>query len=318
MRLVKTVSVEELQVASRFEGLRKLLLSEPYADHLDKPLAYWALPTDRRLPLAFLGRRLRDLLSVPFVDLSATPGIGRKKMGSFVQLLARAANTDPALLPAETIDPQSNGMPSGARSGRQRRIRSDEYLRGDVGPVAQQRDAPWPGRRAPRPASPQSAEHDAGHLEHSAGRLHEFHPGRNPRHEDARREAHSRPVGSLPRRPYHRGRHGHSGTSGHSHRSALDRSSRAMDRPGVAAAGHPQPAGNLGQLRLPVAGTDPHRRYATDRHAGREPAGHQRPDHQRAASGADHGPYPRPRLPTPQRDQRHHDRSLADGAASVP
>ena len=111
MRLVKTVSVEELQVASRFEGLRKLLLSEPYADHLDKPLAYWALPTDRRLPLAFLGRTLRDLLSVPFVDLSATPGIGRKKMGSLVQLLARAANTDPALLPAETVDPQSNGMP---------------------------------------------------------------------------------------------------------------------------------------------------------------------------------------------------------------
>ena len=114
MRLVKTVSVEELQVASRFEGLRKLLLSESYADHLDKPLAYWALPTDRRLPLAFLGRALRDLLGTPFVDLSATPGIGRKKMGSLVQLLARAANTDPALLPPETVDLQSNGVPGRA------------------------------------------------------------------------------------------------------------------------------------------------------------------------------------------------------------
>lgn len=104
MRLIKTVSVEELQMVSRFESLRKLLLSEAYAEHLDKPLAYWALPTDRRLPLAFLGRSLRDLLAVPFEDLSATPGIGRKKIVSFVQLLARAANTDPADLPAAIVE----------------------------------------------------------------------------------------------------------------------------------------------------------------------------------------------------------------------
>jgi hypothetical protein len=94
------MSVEELQIVSRFESLRLLLLSEAYAGHLDKPLAYWALPTDRRLPLAFLGRTLRDLLTVPFAALSATPGIGRKKMSSFVQLLARAANTDSSQLPA--------------------------------------------------------------------------------------------------------------------------------------------------------------------------------------------------------------------------
>ena len=63
MKLNKTASVEELQVISRFESLRKILLSEQYADHLKKPLAYWALPTDRRLPLAFLGRTLEDLLA---------------------------------------------------------------------------------------------------------------------------------------------------------------------------------------------------------------------------------------------------------------
>ena len=82
MRLDGTVSVEELQVVSRFEGLRQILLAEAYADHLHKPLAFWALPTDRRLPLAFLGRTLCDLLSMPFVELSATPGIGRKKMAA--------------------------------------------------------------------------------------------------------------------------------------------------------------------------------------------------------------------------------------------
>ncbi len=108
MRPGKSVSVEELQVVSRFESLRSVLLSEAYAEHLDKPLAYWALPTDRRLPLAFLGRTLGDLLSVPFANLSATPGVGRKKMSAFVRLLARAADTDASQLPvivAETPQP---------------------------------------------------------------------------------------------------------------------------------------------------------------------------------------------------------------------
>ncbi len=103
MNFTKTASVEELQVISRFESLRKILLSEQYADHLKKPLAYWALPTDRRLPLAFLGRTLEDLLQTPFSELSNTPGIGQKKICSFVKLLARAANTDPSELPTETI-----------------------------------------------------------------------------------------------------------------------------------------------------------------------------------------------------------------------
>ena len=95
----KTPSVEELQDISRFEGLRKILQSDEYAEHLDKTLACWALPADRRLPLAFLGRCLRDLLSTPFAELAQTPGIGQKKISSFVQLLARAANTDPTDLP---------------------------------------------------------------------------------------------------------------------------------------------------------------------------------------------------------------------------
>ena len=102
MKFTKSASVEELQVVSRFESLRKILLSEQYADHLKKPFAYWALPTDRRLPLAFLGRTLEDLLRTPFSELSNTPGIGQKKICSFVKLLARAANTDPPELPWTT------------------------------------------------------------------------------------------------------------------------------------------------------------------------------------------------------------------------
>ena len=114
MRLGKTLSVEELQIVSRFESLRKILLSASYADHLDKPLAYWALPTDRRLPLALLGRSLRDLLNAPLVELSATPGIGRKKIAALVQLLARAANTDPSELPTVLLDPPPAASQAGA------------------------------------------------------------------------------------------------------------------------------------------------------------------------------------------------------------
>ena len=108
MKFTKSASVEELQVVGRFESLRKILLSEQYVDHLKKPLAYWALPTDRRLPLAFLGRNLEDLLRLPFSELTNTPGIGQKKICSFVKLLARAANTDPAELPLDDVT-----LPSG-------------------------------------------------------------------------------------------------------------------------------------------------------------------------------------------------------------
>ena len=109
MKPSQTSSVEKLQVISRFESLRKILTSGEYAEHLDKPLAYWALPTDRRLPLAFLGRTLEDLVNTSFTELSDTPGIGQKKIRSFVKLLARAANTDPSELPDDIAPaPQSH------------------------------------------------------------------------------------------------------------------------------------------------------------------------------------------------------------------
>ncbi len=116
MRRSQASSVEKLQVISRFESLRKILTSDEYADHLDKPLAYWALPTDRRLPLAFLGRTLEDLLSTPFSELTETPGIGQKKISSFVRLLARAANTDPSELPDEII-PAAESLQGAASDG---------------------------------------------------------------------------------------------------------------------------------------------------------------------------------------------------------
>lgn len=112
MKLSKTPTAEELQVISRFESLRSTLLSGQYGSHLSKPLAYWALPSDRRLPLAFLGRTLSDLLGTPFPELIATPGIGQKKIRSFLKLLSRVVDTDPSELPSDGSDPQGNGKPA--------------------------------------------------------------------------------------------------------------------------------------------------------------------------------------------------------------
>src|SRR3989304_2654523 len=112
MRPGNTASVKQLEVINQFENFRKILLSEPYTEHLDRSLAYWALPADRCLPLAFLSRTLRELLNTPFAELAQTPGIGRKKLGSLIKLLARVANTGSAEPPVAVDDIQSEAETS--------------------------------------------------------------------------------------------------------------------------------------------------------------------------------------------------------------
>jgi hypothetical protein len=90
-----TESVDHLGLGTRFDEVRKTLLQDQFADRLSKPLEYWVLPSDRRLPLVLLGRTLGELLSTPFEELSATPGIGEKKISSLVKLLNRATRDEP-------------------------------------------------------------------------------------------------------------------------------------------------------------------------------------------------------------------------------
>lgn len=92
----RTSAVVEFKLVARFEKLRKQLLDESYSDRLDKPLAFWVLPNDRRLPLAFMGWTIRDLLSTPFEELLGTAGVGQKKIISLVALLARVATELPS------------------------------------------------------------------------------------------------------------------------------------------------------------------------------------------------------------------------------
>jgi hypothetical protein len=99
MNIENATSAEDYKLCSSFEEVRKKLLDEKYSDRLEKPLAYWALPNDRRLPLAFLGRSVGELLSTPFNELTATRGVGQKKISSLVRLLQRATSNDPPAVP---------------------------------------------------------------------------------------------------------------------------------------------------------------------------------------------------------------------------
>ena len=92
-------SARDYKLASSFETVRNLLLQDKFRDRLSKPLAYWALPNDRRLPLAFLNRSIGDLINTPFEELTATPGVGQKKISSLVKLLMRATKDQPPTVP---------------------------------------------------------------------------------------------------------------------------------------------------------------------------------------------------------------------------
>jgi hypothetical protein len=93
MQLTRSSLLAEYRLISRFHEVRERLLAMPNQDHLTRPLAFWALPTDRGLPLAFMGRTLKDILSAPFESLMATPGVGHKKMIALIALLERAATS---------------------------------------------------------------------------------------------------------------------------------------------------------------------------------------------------------------------------------
>lgn len=84
-------TVQDYRLLLRFEELRNELLAEPEDARLERPLAYWALGNDRRLPLVLMGRLTGEIAQSSFDELRSTPGIGRKKLGTLLSLLERAA-----------------------------------------------------------------------------------------------------------------------------------------------------------------------------------------------------------------------------------
>ncbi|MBX7164793.1 MAG: hypothetical protein K1X74_00470 [Pirellulales bacterium] len=105
MKLNRTSAVVEYKLLSNFERLRRVAAERESTGLLDKPLAFWVLPKDRRLPLAFMNRTVKDLLGTPFEDLYATPGVGQKKIRSLIGLLQRAVQEEPLLEPIAPAAP---------------------------------------------------------------------------------------------------------------------------------------------------------------------------------------------------------------------
>lgn len=121
MKLNKSTAALDYKLVTAFKEVRSQLLQPKFEDRLDKPLAHWVIGNDRRLPLAFLDRSLRELLNTSFDDLFSTAGIGHKKIRTFLMLLQRAARPHPpgAIRALESeIDPPPpaatgpNGLPS--------------------------------------------------------------------------------------------------------------------------------------------------------------------------------------------------------------
>ncbi len=316
MKLNKTASVEELQVISRFESLRKILLSDQYADHRKKPLAYWALPTDRRLPLAFLGRTLEDLLRRAILRTVQHARDRTEKNVLFCDALGAGGQ----YRPLRTAHRPDRPFPSGSPAATATRRRATAST---------------------RPRSPKSlwSQWRASVVKHGLGdeKLGRFAPSlRNM----------TRVIWNTPLEFYTKytlgeiramKTHGekrirailevfHSlhvlvANMGTQEDLVVRIVPRRIDRveqwlgqvlqtPGV-----PEPGEIFDHFVSPLleqVRTDATQQIAS---LAENRLGISAPDHQRAAGGPRHGPDPGPRLPTAQRDQRHHDRPLAAGPA---
>lgn len=112
MNATSATVIIDYQLVSGFEAERQKLLAPEYADRLSKPLAHWALPTDRHLPLALVGRTVESLINTAFNDLYATPGVGPKKIAALIRLLARAGQKAPVESVPASVD-HEGAAPSG-------------------------------------------------------------------------------------------------------------------------------------------------------------------------------------------------------------
>ncbi|MEQ8847121.1 hypothetical protein [Botrimarina sp.] len=100
-----------------YERLRRALVQGPADGRLERPLSFWVLPDDRRLPIAFLDRPIRVLLERPLVELMQTPGVGRKKILGFFELLRRAVKDRSAHEPFGLVGANNGGAGPAARRG---------------------------------------------------------------------------------------------------------------------------------------------------------------------------------------------------------
>ncbi len=103
-----TSGAESLKVRVEYDTVRSILLEEQFEERRLRPLAFWALPSDRGLPFALLDRPLGELIHYSFAELAATPRIGQRKLRMLVTLLQRSVLDEPDRLQ----NAPTHGMPS--------------------------------------------------------------------------------------------------------------------------------------------------------------------------------------------------------------
>jgi hypothetical protein len=94
MTISESVAMIDYSIRARFDDICQRLRDSQLNDRLEKPIGYWALAGDRRLPYALLERKVSDILATPFRELARTPAIGKKKLSSLVVLLERVLMED--------------------------------------------------------------------------------------------------------------------------------------------------------------------------------------------------------------------------------
>lgn len=100
MSVSKKIPLGEHRLGAQYLELRETLRLPQYSRHLEKRLAFWVSPSDRRLPIVLLGRTVQEILEMSLEELLRYPSIGEKKFSVLVALLARVANTSEIKLPS--------------------------------------------------------------------------------------------------------------------------------------------------------------------------------------------------------------------------
>lgn len=123
----RSLSPEEARLKAEFEQLREILHRPEFRERLDRSLAFWTLPNDRRLPFGLLDWSVHEILAAPYESLASTSGIGVKKLASLNHLLKRATQEQPPLAPISASTAPS--APKAFGSGQPEHEQVDSALR---------------------------------------------------------------------------------------------------------------------------------------------------------------------------------------------
>ncbi len=83
-------TLDDLRLRSEYDRIVVAISRPENADIRKRQLAFWATPRDRRLPLVFMPQTLGQVIELTFDELSATAGVGPKKLEALIRLMERS------------------------------------------------------------------------------------------------------------------------------------------------------------------------------------------------------------------------------------